>query len=115
MSEEMVGVVSLSDLLRDLILIKKYAMESGDERIYLCADNIEQQLNNLSYGGFILSQEWWDSMGIYCNEKGLITVMDRWKRWGDIVMNVAIFVIFVYAIVLIPIFVLGLLLENGVL
>lgn len=56
--EDIVGVVSITSLLRDLVLIKKYAMEKNDERIYLCADNIEQQLNKLRYGNFIFDTDW---------------------------------------------------------
>lgn len=55
---DIIGVVSLTDLLRNLVLIKKYAMEKNDERIYLCADQIEEELNNLRYGNFILEKEW---------------------------------------------------------
>lgn len=56
--KSVVGVVSLTSLLRDLILIKKYAMEKNDERIYLCADNIEQQLNKLRYANFVFDKDW---------------------------------------------------------
>ena len=56
--KSVVGVVSLTSLLRDLILIKKYAMEKNDERIYLCADNIEQQLNKLRYANFVFDEDW---------------------------------------------------------
>lgn len=56
--KSVVGVVSLTSLLKDLILIKKYAMEKNDERIYLCADNIEQQLNKLKYANFIFDEDW---------------------------------------------------------
>lgn len=55
---ECVGVVSIRQLLRDLVLIKKYAMDKNDEKIYLCADNIEQQLNKLRYGNFIFDTDW---------------------------------------------------------
>lgn len=56
--KDVVGVVSLTELLRDLTLIKKYSFEKYDERIYLCADNIEQKLNKLRYANFILETEW---------------------------------------------------------
>ena len=56
--KSVVGVVSLTSLLKDLILIKKYAMEKNDERIYLCADNIEQQLNKLRYANFVFDEDW---------------------------------------------------------
>ena len=56
--ECIVGVVSIRQLLRDLVLIKKYAMDKNDEKIYLCADNIEQQLNELKYGNFIFDTDW---------------------------------------------------------
>lgn len=55
---DIVGVVSITSLLRDLVLIKKYAMDRNDEEIYLCADNIEQQLNKLRYGNFIFDKDW---------------------------------------------------------
>lgn len=56
--KDVVGVVSITRLLRDLVLIKKYAMDRNDESIYLCADNIEQQLNKLRYGDFIFDTDW---------------------------------------------------------
>ena len=56
--KDVVGVVAITDLLRNLVLIKKYAMEKNDERIYLCADYIEEHLNKLRYGNFILEKEW---------------------------------------------------------
>lgn len=57
--ECIVGVISITSLLRDLILIKKYAIEKNDERIYLCADNVEQQLNKLRYNNSsILDKDW---------------------------------------------------------
>lgn len=56
--KSVVGVVSITSLLRDLVLIKKYAMDRNDEKIYLCADNIEQQLNKLRYGNFIFDTDW---------------------------------------------------------
>lgn len=56
--KSVVGVVSITSLLRDLVLIKKYAMDRNDEKIYLCADNIEQQLNKLRYGNFIFDKDW---------------------------------------------------------
>lgn len=56
--KDVVGVVSLTSLLRDLVLIKKYAMDKNDEKIYLCADHIEEELNKLRYGNFILETDW---------------------------------------------------------
>ena len=56
--ECIVGVVSITSLLRDLILIKKYAMDKNDEKIYLCADHIEEELNKLRYSNFIFDTEW---------------------------------------------------------
>ena len=56
--KDVVGVVSITELLRDLTLIKKYSFEKYDERIYLCADYIEQKLNKLRYGNFILEKDW---------------------------------------------------------
>lgn len=55
---DIIGVVSITDLLRNLTLIKKYSFEKHDERIYLCADQIENELNKLRYGNFILEKEW---------------------------------------------------------
>jgi hypothetical protein len=55
---EVMGVIRITSLLRDLVLIKKYAMEKNDERIYLCADNIEQKLNRFRHGNFILDDSW---------------------------------------------------------
>ena len=56
--KDIIGVVSITDLLRNLVLIKKYAMDKNDEEIYLCADHIEDELNKLRYGNFILEKEW---------------------------------------------------------
>ena len=56
--KDVVGVVSLTNLLRNLVLIKKYAMDKNDEKIYLCADHIEEELNKLRYGNFIFEKEW---------------------------------------------------------
>ena len=36
--KSVIGVVSITDMLRNLTLIKKYSFEKDDERIYLCAD-----------------------------------------------------------------------------
>jgi len=55
---EVMGVIRITSLLRDLVLIKKYAMEKNDERIYLCADTIEQKLNRFRHGNFILDDSW---------------------------------------------------------
>ena len=56
--KDVVGVVSITELLRNLTLIKEYSFEKQDERIYLCADHIENELNRLRYGNFILDKEW---------------------------------------------------------
>lgn len=56
--KDVVGVVSITELLRNLTLIKEYSFEKHDERIYLCADHIENELNRLRYGNFILDKEW---------------------------------------------------------
>ena len=56
--KDIIGFVSITDLLRNLVLIKKYAMEKNDERIYLCADYIEEELNRLRYANFILDKDW---------------------------------------------------------
>lgn len=52
------GVVSITNLLRDIASIKKYALDKNDERVYLFADNMEQQLNWLRYGNFVLKRDW---------------------------------------------------------
>ena len=55
-----IGVIKLQELLRNITLIKHYNFEKSypDERIYLCADHIEQELNKLRYGNFIFEKEW---------------------------------------------------------
>ena len=53
------AVVKLKGILREVVLIKKYAFEKNDERIYLCADNIERELQKVRYLGAILDNEWW--------------------------------------------------------
>lgn len=55
---ETIGIIKLTDLLKDIALIKKYSFEVDNEEIYLCADHIEQQLNNLRYGDFQLETSW---------------------------------------------------------
>ena len=59
-SEE-IGVIKLTDLLKNLSLIKKYNFENVycDEKIYLCADYIEKELLKLRYSNnFILEKDW---------------------------------------------------------
>ena len=56
--KETIAVVQLKSILKDLALIKKYAFEKDDERIYLCADHIERELHMLRYGGAMLDNEW---------------------------------------------------------
>ena len=56
--KSVIGVVSMTDMLRNLTLIKKYSFEKNDERIYLCADYIEKELHKLMYGDFIFEKEW---------------------------------------------------------
>ena len=55
---ETIAVVRLTALIRDLVLIKKYAIERDDERIYLCADNIERKLQQLRYRNALLERDW---------------------------------------------------------
>lgn len=52
------GIVKMNDLLRDLAMIKKYAIECNDEKIYLLAEAIEQKLSDLRYGNFKLETSW---------------------------------------------------------
>lgn len=56
--ESVVGVVSIFEILKNLTLIKKYAFEKNDERIYLCADYIEKELHKVMYGDFVFEKEW---------------------------------------------------------
>lgn len=56
--KETIAVVQLKNILKDLVLIKKYAFEKDDERIYLCADHIERELHMLRYGGAMFDNEW---------------------------------------------------------
>ena len=56
-----IGVIKLTDLLKNLSLIKKYNFENVycDEKIYLCADYIEKELLKLRYSNnFILEKDW---------------------------------------------------------
>lgn len=53
-----VGVVSITNLLKDIVSIKKYALDKKDEKVYLFADNLEQQLNWLRYGNFVFDKDW---------------------------------------------------------
>lgn len=58
---QMSSVINLTDLLKNLTLIKKYNFEKGypDEKIYLCADYIEKELLKLRYdNNVILDKEW---------------------------------------------------------
>lgn len=58
--EKMVYVISLTDLLKNLALIKKYNFETvyNDEKIYLCADYIEKELLKLRYSDARLETDW---------------------------------------------------------
>lgn len=56
--EKNVGVVSITNLLKDIVSIKKYALDKKDEKVYLFADNLEQQLNWLRYGNFVFKKDW---------------------------------------------------------
>lgn len=56
--KSVIGVVSVTDMLRNLTLIKKYSFEKNDERIYLCADYIEKELHKLMYGDYIFEKQW---------------------------------------------------------
>ena len=57
---EIRGVIRLTDLLKNLALIKKYNFENtySDEKIYLCADYIEKELLRLRYSDTLLDTEW---------------------------------------------------------
>lgn len=55
---ELIAVVNIKDLIRELVLIKKYALEKDDERIYLCADHIERELHMANYGNAIIEHGW---------------------------------------------------------
>ena len=50
--------VDIFEILKNLTLIKKYAFEKNDERIYLCADYIEKELHKVMYGDFVFEKEW---------------------------------------------------------
>ena len=58
--EKMVYVISLTDILKNLALIKKYNFETvyNDEKIYLCADYIEKELLKLRYSDARLETDW---------------------------------------------------------
>lgn len=58
--EKMVYVINLTDLLKNLALIKKYNFETvyNDEKIYLCADYIEKELLKLRYSDARLETDW---------------------------------------------------------
>lgn len=52
------GIVKMNVLLRDLAMIKQYAIECNEEKIYLLAEAIEQKLSDLRYGNFELETSW---------------------------------------------------------
>ena len=58
--EKMIYVISLTDILKNLALIKKYNFETvyNDEKIYLCADYIEKELLKLRYSDAKLETDW---------------------------------------------------------
>lgn len=59
--KSVIGVIKLQEILRNITLIKHYNFEKSypDERIYLCADHIEQELQRLRYSNnHILETEW---------------------------------------------------------
>lgn len=58
--EKMIYVISLTDILKNLALIKKYNFETvyNDEKIYLCADYIEKELLKLRYSDARLETDW---------------------------------------------------------
>lgn len=59
--KSVIGVIKLQEILRNITLIKHYNFEKSypDERIYLCADHIEQELQKLRYSNnHILETEW---------------------------------------------------------
>ena len=56
-----IGLIKLQEILRNITLIKHYNFEKSypDERIYLCADHIEQELQKLRYSNnHILETDW---------------------------------------------------------
>lgn len=55
---ELTGIVKMNILLKDLAMIKQYAIECDEEKIYLLAEAIEQKLSNLRYGNFELETNW---------------------------------------------------------
>ena len=86
--ESVVGVVSIFEILKNLTLIKKYAFEKNDERIYLCADYIEKELHKVMYGDFVFEKEWhkWLRM---TNEitKMIEELEEEDKRLNQIIIN----------------------------
>ena len=59
--KSVIGVIKLQEILRNITLIKHYNFEKSypDERIYLCADHIEQELQKLRYSNnHILETDW---------------------------------------------------------
>lgn len=58
---EIIGIINLTDLIKNLVLIKKYNFEnSNNESIYLCADYIEKELLKLRYSNnFKLDKSWY--------------------------------------------------------
>ena len=60
-NDRLIGVIKLQEILRNITLIKHYNFEKSypDERIYLCADHIEQELQKLRYSNnHILETDW---------------------------------------------------------
>ena len=55
---EVIAIIKFTNILWDLALIKKYAIEKNDEKIYLCADNIEKDLHKVIYGNAKLEKGW---------------------------------------------------------
>ena len=59
--KSVIGLIKLQEILRNITLIKHYNFEKSypDERIYLCADYIEQELQKLRYSNnHILETDW---------------------------------------------------------
>ena len=56
---EVVAIIKFTNRLWDLAMIKKYAIEKNDEKTYLCADNIENELHRVFYGNAKLEKGWY--------------------------------------------------------
>ena len=69
-------------------MIKKYAFEKNDERIYLCADYIEKELHKVMYGDFVFEKEWhkWLRMTNEIN-KMIEELEEEDKRLNQIIIN----------------------------